>query len=366
MSFSKVFFIAVVGLFGFIGAMALVKRGRGSAEFPRETSGLSNEVVAIALHPQERGGEHSLLPGTAVLSGTPDALAHATTAGSLRDPPQAAKESALSNLPVNVSMVQERLLPDADCIGRLFQIGQTEFPFIETVIYSRRVPWFKEGAAWIVDYANYYQTSRHLIGRSLNGGRNYDDQRVSNGDRFNVFKKDYKVRFRLVVDTSRCLMWVYCIDDEAGTKTLLKRYPVGLGRQDPSHPSGLLSPLGTYTLGKNFATFRKESMGIHNGERKELIRVFGTRWIPFGQEVKECSAPATGLGLHGCPWVPVEGDESAGLVEDRSGLGGYKSDGCIRLATDDMEELFSIIITKPTEISIVSDIFSDESQTHPE
>jgi len=34
-------------------------------------------------------------------------------------------------------------------------------------------------------------------------------------------------------------------------------------------------------------------------------------------------------------------------------VGQYESDGCIRLSHEDMEELFSVIITKPTLIEIV-------------
>ena len=89
-----------------------------------------------------------------------------------------------------------------------------------------------------------------------------------------------------------------------------------------------------------------------------MIRIFGTRWIPFEEALSDTTEPARGFGIHGAPWYKDE--ESDQLIENRSCLGKYESDGCIRLGTEDMEELFSIIVTKPTTIEIVTDI----SQAH--
>jgi lipoprotein-anchoring transpeptidase ErfK/SrfK len=36
-------------------------------------------------------------------------------------------------------------------------------------------------------------------------------------------------------------------------------------------------------------------------------------------------------------------------------IGAYDSDGCIRLSSADIEELFSIVLTKPTFVEIVKD-----------
>lgn len=85
-----------------------------------------------------------------------------------------------------------------------------------------------------------------------------------------------------------------------------------------------------------------------------MITVFGTRWIPFEKEVGICSAPAKGFGLHGTPWTVGSKGEH---VDQINSIAKYESDGCIRLATPDMEELFAIIITKPTTIEIVKDFF---------
>lgn len=97
-----------------------------------------------------------------------------------------------------------------------------------------------------------------------------------------------------------------------------------------------------------FATF-----GNYKGERLCLMKVFGTRWIPFEKEISGCSAPAKSFGIHGAPWKedPVSGK----LVETRDQATGFVSDGCIRLKKEDVEELFAIITTKPTEIEILLD-----------
>ena len=167
-----------------------------------------------------------------------------------------------------------------------------------------------------------------------------------------MLRKDKNFEFRLVVHTSRCRLWFYYVDLDGNEKVLLKTYPVGIGRLDASKTSGLLTPLGTYTLGSHIAIYKPKIMGTHHGNKVEMITVFGTRWIPFESEVGNCTAPAKGFGIHGIPWTREAGGE---LVENATSIGKYESDGCIRLATPDIEELFAIIITKPTTIEIVRD-----------
>ena len=102
------------------------------------------------------------------------------------------------------------------------------------------------------------------------------------------------------------------------------------------------------------AIFKPKTMATHQGKKVEMITIFGTRWIPFDAEVGSTSAPAKGFGLHGTPWLPNAKGE---LVDQVDSIGKYESDGCVRLLTPDMEELFSIIITKPTtiELCVISD-----------
>ncbi len=124
---------------------------------------------------------------------------------------------------------------------------------------------------------------------------------------------------------------------------------------DNASPSGYLTPLGKFTLGDRTAVFKPKMMGFHNGQRIEMMTVFGSRWIPFEAELEGCTAPAKGFGIHGTPWV--RDDASGKFVEDSSKQGRHVSDGCIRLSTSDMEELYAIIISRPTVVELVRDYF---------
>lgn len=244
-------------------------------------------------------------------------------------------------------------LPEVDRISQLFALDSSKLPIVETVSYTSRVSWMKGRPAWIADYATYYATSRHFIARSLNRKVDYFTQKVSPGDKFNVFKKDKNLQFHLLIDISRCRMWFYYVDLDLNQRVLLKTYKVGLGRLDAGRKSGSLTPVGKYSLGGKVAIYKPGTMGFFQDERTEMIRVFGTRWIPFESELEGASEPAKGLGIHGAPWVyDTQGGQ---LVEDKSKLGKYDSDGCVRMASEDMEEIFAIILTKPTTVELVKD-----------
>lgn len=244
-------------------------------------------------------------------------------------------------------------LPYADRMTELFTPGDPRLPIVETITYKSRVPWLKGRPAWVSDYASHYETSRHFIARSLNGKQDYFKQDVAEGDRFNVLRSDIEIRFHLVIDVSRAKMWFYAHDVEADKRYLLKNYDVELGRLEPSKASGLLTPLGTYTLGSKIAIYKPSSTGFYQGEKTEMIKIFGTRWIPFEKEVANTTAPAKGLGIHGVQWL--KDPKTTNLVEQRDSVKKYDSDGCIRLLTEDIEELYAIIITKPTTVELVSD-----------
>ncbi len=241
--------------------------------------------------------------------------------------------------------------PNIDRIHQLFSFGSSQLPIVETVTYSSTVSWLKGRPAWVSDYAVYFGTSRHFIARGLNGRPDYFSQKVSEGSRFNVFKKEKNIQFYLLVDVSRCKMGFYYVDLDTNERVLLKTYRVGLGRLDPSKPSGTLTPLGRYSLGERVAIYKSGTMGYHLDRQVEMRKVFGTRWIPFEQELERTSASARGYGLQGAPWA--DNPQTGQLVESEEVIGAYDSDGCIRLAAADIEELFSIVITKPTFIEIV-------------
>ncbi|MBS0620922.1 MAG: L,D-transpeptidase [Verrucomicrobia bacterium] len=232
--------------------------------------------------------------------------------------------------------------PNIDRIFQLFSTGPSKLPIVETITYSSSVPWLKGRPAWIADYAGHHGTSRHFIARSLNGKPDYLSQKVSEGSRFNVFRSDKKIEFYLLVDVSRCKMGFYYVDLDTNERVLLKVYRVGLGKLDPKGPSGTLTPLGRFPLGERIAIYKPGMMGLYQDKRVEMVQVFGTRWIPFDQ----------GYGLQGAPWVDTGGGQ---LIESKACIGAYDSDGCIRMTAADIEELFSIVITKPSYLEIVKD-----------
>lgn len=244
---------------------------------------------------------------------------------------------------VATEVTNKEMFPEANRISQLFLKGPSKLPIVETVTYRSNVDWLKGRPAWIADYAGHYKTSRHFIARSLNGQEDYFTQRVSQGDEFNVFRTDKNIHFYLLVDRALCKMAFYYVDLGTNERVLLKTYDVGLGRKGEEH----LTPLGRFSLGSKVAIYKPGTMGLFQEKKTEMITVFGTRWIPFDQEIEGCTASAKGLGIHGAPIVEGE--------EELSGIGGFESDGCIRLKQADMEELFSIIITKPTFVEIVDD-----------
>ena len=241
-------------------------------------------------------------------------------------------------------------LPQVDRVEQLFTTGPNKLPIVETVVYESTVPWMKGRPAWIGDYASYYATSRHFIARSMNGRVDYFAQKVLPGCRFNVFRKDKNLQFYLLADLSKCKMAFYYVDLDSNERVLLKSYKIGLGKKNDA-PSGSLTPLGKFLLGDKIAVYRPGIMGLFHDKQVEMIKVFGTRWIPFGKELGKTTAPSKGLGIHGVPWDFDQ--KSNRWIEARHLVGTYESDGCLRMAFEDMEELFSIVITKPTVIEIV-------------
>lgn len=262
-------------------------------------------------------------------------------------------ESPVQSSPVNpVIGTKEADLLEADRVSELFNTSGTQLPIVETIVYKSRVSWQKGRPAWLSDYAKYYHTPRHFIARSLHGKPDYLNQDLMENVRFNVYRQDKNFQFYLLADISRCKLFLFYDDLDSKERVLLKTYRVCLGRVEGSRSSGFLTPTGKYSLGNKIAIYEPLMMGHHNREQVEMVTVFGTRWIPFEKEIENCSAPAKGLGLHGVP-CRRQGDSEP--VQDKSSLGKYESDGCIRFAIEDIEEVFAIITSKPATIEIVKD-----------
>ncbi|MDN3507822.1 MAG: L,D-transpeptidase, partial [Simkaniaceae bacterium] len=251
--------------------------------------------------------------------------------------------------PMTFTPIVADLSADVDQIDRLFTTGPNKLPIVETVKYKSRVDWIQGRPAWIADYASHYKTSRHFIARSLNKKRDYFTQKVSSSDTFNVLRTDKDIRFHFVVDMTQCKMWFYYLDEETGDCELLKTYRVGLGAPDANAPSGTLTPLGKFTLEDKIAIYKPGIEGYVGNEKVEMVQIVGTRWIPFGY----------GFGIHAVPHLPDS--ETGEYREQTDSIGKYASNGCVRLQTDDMEEIFSIVITRPTTIEIVKEYQSSET-----
>ena len=248
--------------------------------------------------------------------------------------------------------------PECDRIFQLFSTGLNKLPIVETITYTSNVAWLKGRPAWVADYANYYNTSRHFIARSLNGKADYLSQKVVPGSKFNVFRKDKNIQFHLLLDLSRRKMGFYYIDLDTNERVLLKTYLVALGRKDEVKKSGSLTPLGKFSIDSKVAIYKPGDKGYFQGEKVEMVQVFGSRWIPLKEELEGATDSCRGLGIHGMPWVK---DEASGdYKENRESLGQYVSGGSIRLLQADVEEIVAITITRPTVIEIVPDFHQAE------
>lgn len=325
MTFPRLLIMITVVLFGTISIVAAFKGTSTPTSQPIEVE-LQKEVQVVKTEPKKK----TALVQIAKEKTTPAPAPSVATA---------------------TPAVTTAALPDADRIQELFNVDGPKLPIVETVIYTSHASWQKGRPAWLSDYARHYETSRHFIARSLNRKADYLKQDVAEGMRFNVLRQDKDIQFYLLVDLSRCKMWLYYDEPEAKERVLLKTYAVGLGRPDKTKPSGYLSPLGRYTLGNKTAVYKPKVMGHFKGDPVEMITIFGTRWIPFDKELGGCTEPSKGLGLHGVPWNPVAGK----LSEDKSSLGKHESDGCIRMASADVEEIFAIVTSRPTVIELVKD-----------
>lgn len=323
MSTSKIVTIGAIALFGTIGLLGFFKKNQDKKEVVFNTK--VSKVQEIVIEEKKDIVEKKI-----------------------------EKPIALKLTSTQDKTKEDQNLPEADVIDRLFATNSSKLPIVETVTYTSRVPWLQGRHAWIADYASHYSTTRHFIARSLNNKPDYFTQKVALGDKFNVLKADKNIKFHLVIDINRSKLWFYYFDEDANERVLLKTYKVGLGRKDTKRESGSLTPKGKYTLGSKVAIYKSNTMGYFQDKKIKMIKVFGTRWIPFEEEIEGCTESSKGLGIHGAPWVESSNKD---LVEDRTKIEQFDSDGCIKLFAEDIEEIFSIVISKPTTIELVDDFY---------
>ena len=268
MSFPKLLGIIAVLLFGIIGIAVLFKGDKNTSIAVESTAGAPLEIELDQELRMVASPEPASQPIAAI----------ATATASEAQPPRAADAS----------------LPEANRIEELFNKSDPKLPIVETIGLSQ-VLLQKGRPAWLSDYATHYSTSRHFIARSLNGGADYFKQNIAEGDRFNVFRQGKKITFHLLIDTSRSKMWFYYVDGDTKEKVLLKTYAVGLGRIDSSKPSGMLTPLGKYSLGNKIAIYKPKVTGFYDGKKIEMVRVFGSRWLPFREGNRRMYRASVGI-----------------------------------------------------------------------
>lgn len=346
MSFPKMLAIGTVILLGGIGVAAWMKK-----EASDDLANVSNaRTEVLALNTKET-------KASAASANTAPQSSQGKAAKSQAPLANTSTPSTAGNGPVLADANFYPLVADdglhVDRMNEFFNLFSPKFPIVETITYTSRVSWMSGRPAWASDYATHYQTSKHFIARSLNQKPDYYSLNLSNGDQFNVLKKEAPVEFHLVVDLSRLKMRFYFVNQETHERVLVKTYKISAGKPDTRTASGSITPLGSFLLGSRLGVYKPGTMGTYNGEEVEMVRVFGTRWIPFEKAVASATGSAKGLGIHGEPLAldPKTGE----LVEEEAGIGRYVSSGCIRLHKEEMEDLFAVIITKPSYIHIVHD-----------
>lgn len=355
MSLSRIFFLVSFLLFSAIGVLTVMKRHAGtfphSGTVPKEEPVSSVEVQTAPSSLSQEKVDLSLLQGEKKkkLEDSPRFLGKQEITSSEASEPVTATDSVDTSMHAK-SLVIEHEENEQEAIEQLF-MKNSSCPIVETVRYSSRVSWKPKKAAWLVDYANHYKTPLDFLIRSLTGTVGGETPAVKEGQQFTVLRQDIPFYFQLVISFASRKMRLYYVLPKEKRVVFLKGYSVCLGRKDPQKVSGSLTPLGVYRLGSRIACFGPKMMGRHKGSRIELIRVFGTRWIPFEKEVTNCSEPAKGFGIHGAPLLY---NTTTGLLEeDLSSIGEFVSDGCIRLKRQDVEELFSVISSRATYVEIV-------------
>lgn len=148
MSFPKIIIISAVVIFGLVGAIGLWKK----ISFPKKVS-LATEVKNEAKGEMPKAQEAKI-----------EKRPHVIVSPVQQQQVQAAESPKQQQKPLgpNVPIMIKEDFPNIDRIFQLFTSGPMKLPIVETVTYSTNVPWLKGRPAWVADYANYYNTSRHF------------------------------------------------------------------------------------------------------------------------------------------------------------------------------------------------------------
>lgn len=167
----------------------------------------------------------------------------------------------------------------------------------------------------IAKLAGKYGTTVELISLA-NGISNPNNIKI--GDRLRILDH---AKFEIFVSKSENWLLVKM------NGKFFKRYSVGTGRYNRT-------PVGTFKVVDKIKepSWWKDNVEIPYGDERNIL---GTRWMAIA--ATGSTPPAKGYGIHGT-W-------------DNSSLGHQSSAGCVRMANEDVEELF-IYIPKGTPVTI--------------
>ncbi|MEM8628498.1 MAG: L,D-transpeptidase [Chlamydiota bacterium] len=252
------------------------------------------------------------------------------------------------------NLLIENDLPEANLVDRLFKTDNSKLPIVETITYTSQVPWLVGRCAWIADYASYYETSRYFIARSLQQQDCYSWHGVAPGDQFNVLSLKKAIEFHLILDLSRSRIWFYYLDLEKNARTLLKTYQAGIRPTAQQERAECLIEPGIYRVGEEVAVYQPGIMGYALEEKVEMVRVFGTRRLPCKPVEQRGEQAGHAFAIQGLP--QLEGSQRD-CGEDANMLAKGRSGKAVQMARQDIEELFAIVITKPTFVHVVSDFY---------
>lgn len=163
--------------------------------------------------------------------------------------------------------------------------------------------------------ARKYGTTAALIS-AANGISNPNNIKI--GDRLRILDHP---KFAIAVSKSQNWLLVTM------NGKFFKRYTVGTGRYNRT-------PIGTFKISDKIAepSWWKDNKEIPYGNAENIL---GTRWMAISATGD--TPPAKGYGIHGT-W-------------DNTTLGQQSSAGCVRMANEDVEELFAIV-PEGTEVVI--------------
>jgi LysM repeat protein len=147
-----------------------------------------------------------------------------------------------------------------------------------------------------------------------------DKYRLWAGNTLKIYRGDWKIKI------SKKYHKLYLYDGDS----LFKAFKIGIGKQDRT-------PVGEFKVA---ARIKEPDWYAPNGQVYEFGskgNVLGTRWIAL-KTTGKTAANLKGYGIHGT-W-------------DRESIGKARSNGCIRMLNEQVEELFRIIpLGTPVEIT---------------